>query len=87
MRELVLEIVDDNTLALDEPKPLVFIANFGEMTLEVGLWIWVQTKDYGELQTSLQAELQRAFLKREIKLLTPIVALPSALRAAPGGSS
>jgi hypothetical protein len=56
------------------------------MTLEVGLWVWVQTKDYGELQTSLLAELQRVFLKHEIKLLSPIVAFPSPLRAAPGST-
>jgi small-conductance mechanosensitive channel len=87
VRELGLEIIDDNTLALDEPKPVVFVSNFGELTLEVGFWVWVQTKDYGELQVSLPAELQRAFLKREIKLLAPIVALPAPLRAAAGATS
>jgi small-conductance mechanosensitive channel len=87
VRELVLEIIEDNALALDQPAPAVFVSKFGETTLEVGLWVWVQTKDFGDLQNSLLAELQRAFLKREIKLLAPILAFPSTLRAAPGTTS
>jgi small-conductance mechanosensitive channel len=86
VREIVLEVIDDDTLALDQPAPAVFVSKFGEMTLEVGLWVWVQTKDFGDLQTTLPGELQRAFLKREIKLVAPIVALPSPFRAAPGAS-
>jgi len=35
VRELVLEMIEDNTLTLDQPTPMVFISSFGELTLEM----------------------------------------------------
>lgn len=60
VRAKLLEIADKNTHCLAEPPPQVFIAGFGETTLNVQIWAWARTSRLQDLKVSLSEEIQRA---------------------------
>jgi small-conductance mechanosensitive channel len=60
VRATLLDIADKNTLCLAEPPPQVFIAGFGETTLNVQVWMWTRTSRLQELKVSVSEEIQRA---------------------------
>lgn len=60
IRATLLEIADKNTLCLAEPPPQVFVAGFGETTLNVQVWLWARTSNVQELRMTISEEIQRA---------------------------
>lgn len=60
IRATLLAIADKNTLCLAEPPPSVFIAGFGETTLNVQVWLWTRTSNLQELKVTISEEIQRA---------------------------
>jgi small-conductance mechanosensitive channel len=67
VRQLLLDVADDNLHALDEPAPIVFIDRFGEATLDVMLSVWTETSNMVPLRTTLGAEIQSAFLAQKVR--------------------
>jgi len=63
VRETLLDIADRNALCLAEPPPAVFIASFGETTLNVQVWLWTRTSNLQELKATMSEEIQRALAK------------------------
>lgn len=52
-REILLKIAQDNPQVLAEPAPFVQVSKLGESSVDLTLFAWTQTRDFGETRSQL----------------------------------
>ena len=73
IREILFELADNNSLALEEPRPLFLVKNFGDSAVELQFSVWTTHVNFLELKSSLLMEIKEAFEKVGINIPFPQV--------------
>lgn len=71
VRQLLLQVAEQNPLSLDEPEPLFQFLSFAESSLDLQFSVWTRKENYRELKTSLLEEIKIAFDQHGIELPFP----------------
>ncbi len=61
VREIMLEVADNNPLCLQEPAPLILFLGFGDSAVNYQFSVWVKRESYLALRNSIAEELKSAF--------------------------
>lgn len=73
--QLLGEIADSNTFALDEPRPLILFKNFGDSSLELMLGVWFSKTDFLNLKNSIMRDIKERFDAEGIEIAFPHLSL------------
>lgn len=71
LRSLLFEIADDNTMVLDEPKPIVIIDSFLEGSIKLQYSVWGTQANWFPLRASIQEDLKRRFDREGVSFGLP----------------
>ena len=73
VKELLFELADNSPLALEEPRPLFLVKNFGDSAIELQFSVWTLHANFLELKSSLLMEIKEAFEKAGVNIPFPQV--------------
>lgn len=68
VRELLVDLVENNPFCLDEPEPLFLVQKMGEYFIEIKFGVWGESKQFLELQQTFSHSMRLAFIKNNIAL-------------------
>ena len=71
VRQVLLQVAEQNPLSLDEPNPVFQFLSFAESSLDLQFSVWTRKENYRELRTSLLEEIKLAFDQHNIDLPFP----------------
>lgn len=71
VRKIMEDVADNNTLCLDEPKPVFVFKGFGDSSLDMQFSVWVKRENYLELRNSIYEEIKGAFDREGIEIPYP----------------
>lgn len=71
VRDVLMQVAQDNPLCLDHPKPLVIFQGFGDSSLNLQFSVWAQQDNYLPLRTSIAEEVKNAFDAAGIEIPFP----------------
>ncbi len=71
VRKIMEEVADNNTLCLDEPKPVFVFKGFGDSSLDMQFSVWVKRENYLALRNSIYEEIKVAFDREGIEIPYP----------------
>lgn len=71
VREVFLQVANDEALALMDPLPTIAITEFGASTINITLSVWGVTANYTDLKNALQEDIKIAFEKARIEMPFP----------------
>jgi small-conductance mechanosensitive channel len=71
VRELLLDVVEQNPMCLRNPKPAFQVVGFGPTSIEVQVSVWATRMNLSELRTELSIAIQRALAEHGIELPVP----------------
>lgn len=75
VRDLLLAVAENNTLCLDEPKPLFIFNGFGDSAQEIQFSVWAKRENFLDLRNSLQMEIKQAFDAAGVEIPFPHLSL------------
>jgi small-conductance mechanosensitive channel len=75
VRDILVEVSDNNPLSLEEPKPLFIFKGFGDSALEIQYSVWVLKDNYLPLKNSIQEEIKYAFDAAAIEIPFPHISI------------
>lgn len=70
-KEVLMQVAERNPLCLDEPKPLFFVKQFGESSVDLRFSVWFTQANIWESQNHLQQEIKAAFDEAGIEIPFP----------------
>jgi small-conductance mechanosensitive channel len=68
LRTLLLEVIQANKVALNEPEPLVLLLGLGSMGIDIQLGVWFVKTDFVALKNSLIPEIAKRFAAEGIRI-------------------
>ncbi len=71
VREVLMEVADQNPLCLEEPKPLFIFQGFGDSALNIQFSVWAKRENFLEMKNSIQIEIKQAFDAENIEIPFP----------------
>ena len=71
VREVLMEVADENPLCLEEPQPLILFRGFGESSIDHQFSVWAKTENFLELRNTIPAEIKAAFDEHDIEIPFP----------------
>jgi len=71
VRRVLLEIADENPMALMEPEPLVVFEGFGDSSLNFLFGVWALKENWLALKTSIQEDVKARFDEEGIEIPFP----------------
>lgn len=77
VREILMEVADQNEYALSEPKPLIVFEAFGTSSIDLLFLVWAPVNEFLLLKNSLQEEIKNRFDEEGIEIPFPHVSLYS----------
>ena len=75
VRELLVEVADNNPMALIEPRPEVRFSVFGDSSFNLQFCVWAKRENYLATRNSLAEDIIRTFRLHDIELPYPYRAL------------
>ena len=72
---LLEEIIDQNPLCFDEPKPLILFKGFGESSLDIMVGVWFERNDFKLVKNSLLITIKQRFDAEGIEIPFPHISL------------
>lgn len=73
VRKAIMEAISENHKTLDEPKPVVFLENYGDNAIDYVMRVWVKSEDYWEVHYALNENIREKFDKYSIEFTYPHV--------------
>ena len=70
-KTIMRKVCDDNPMILNEPQPLIGVANHSESCVEMDLKAWCLTEDYWDVKFYLEEQVKVAFDKNGIQIPYP----------------
>ncbi len=67
----IMEIVKNNPKTLDDPEPVVVVAELGDSAVVLQLRVWVRKEDYGSTKVNLIKSIYEEFSKAGIEIPYP----------------
>jgi len=83
VRQVMLNVADNNPLCLDEPGPIFLFLGFGDSSLNIQFSVWAKRENFRDLRNSLQEEIKLAFDKAGIEIPFPQRTVYLAQQASP----
>jgi len=71
VRQVLMDVADNNPLCLDEPTPMFLFLGFGDSALNVQFSVWSKRENFRDLRNSLQEDVKLAFDKAGIEIPFP----------------
>lgn len=71
VRRILLEVADQNPIALMEPEPLVIFDAFADSSLNLLFAVWTTQENWLELKNSIQEDVKRRFDEEGIEIPFP----------------
>ena len=71
IREMLLNVAENNPLCLVEPTPFFMVRGFGDSWVEVLLGVWTQQSQYVQLKNSIYEEIMRAMAEHDVQFPIP----------------
>jgi len=71
VREVLMEVADQNPLCLEEPAPLIIFQGYGESSINHQFSVWGPTDHYLELRNTIPLEIKEAFDENGIEIPFP----------------
>lgn len=71
VRELLLQVADNNPLSLDDPAPIFMFLGFGESSLDIQFSVWAKREKFRELRNTLHEDIKIAFDAAGIEIPFP----------------
>jgi small-conductance mechanosensitive channel len=71
VREVLLDVAEQNPLALREPRPLVIFQSFGESSVNLQFSVWTARDNYLDLRNGISQEVKEAFDREGIEIPYP----------------
>jgi small-conductance mechanosensitive channel len=71
VREVLMQVADENPLCLDEPGPLFIFTGFGDSALEIQFSVWAKRENFLNLRNNITEEIKRAFDQAGIEIPFP----------------
>jgi small-conductance mechanosensitive channel len=83
VRDILLEIAQDNPYCLVNPEPLFVIKEFGDSGIELLLGLWFIKTDYLQLKNSIMIAIKERFDREGIEIPFPHISLYTGSRSEP----
>lgn len=77
VREILMEVAEQNEFALSEPEPLIIFEAFGTSSIDLSFRVWAPRDEFILLKNSLQEEVKARFDEEGIEIPFPHVSLYS----------
>ncbi len=71
VREVLMEVAENNPLALREPRPIIIFMAFADSSVNLQFSVWAATENYLDLRNSLAEEVKQAFDRESIEIPFP----------------
>jgi small-conductance mechanosensitive channel len=68
LRTLLIEVIQANKVALNEPEPLILLLGPGNMGIDIQLGVWFVKTDFVALKNSLISEIAERFAAEGIRI-------------------
>lgn len=75
VRDVLLEVAQNEPLCLNEPEPMVVIKGFGSSSIDLQLLVWATKADYLTVKNALTEAIKRRFDEQGIEIPFPHVSL------------
>lgn len=70
-REVLLQLARDNALVLKEPAPFVQVSKLGESSVDMSLFAWCKTSDFGETKSQLTEAVRTELIGHGLNIPYP----------------
>jgi small-conductance mechanosensitive channel len=71
VREVLLDVAEQNPLALREPRPIIIFQSFGESSVNLQFSVWAARDNYLDLRNRISQEVKEAFDREGIEIPFP----------------
>ena len=71
VKAMLLGLADRHPLCLEEPRPIVYFAGFGESSIDLKLLVWTRRENYLELWNSLHEQIKLEFDRNAVEIPFP----------------
>lgn len=71
VKAMLLRLADRHPLCLEEPRPIVYFAGFGESSIDLKLLVWTRRENYLELWNSLHEQIKLEFDRNAVEIPFP----------------
>ena len=75
VKQIILEVINSNPIALQEPLPEVRIESIGNFSIDLKVIIWAEKDDYLTLKNSILEELKLTLDNQQIEMAIPLFAM------------
>lgn len=73
--DILKKASEENTLCLDEPKPLILVKDFGDSGIHLLLGVWFEKSNYAEVKNTMAIDIKRKFDEAGITIPFPHLTL------------
>lgn len=70
-KKVLQDMVDENPLILQDPKPIIAVSKLNSSSVDIALWLWVDTENYWKLYMRLSEDIYNAFNDNNISIPFP----------------
>ena len=71
VRDVLMAVAHENSLCLDEPKPLFLFKGFADSALNVQFSVWAVREEYLEMRNQMYIAIKKAFEAEKIEIPYP----------------
>jgi small-conductance mechanosensitive channel len=83
VREILLDLVEENPLGLEQPAPQIYLEGFGDSSVNLQYSVWARSENFVALKNSLMEDVKRAFDAEGIEIPFPQRSLSPSKGAGP----
>lgn len=70
-KQILLDIAHANTMVLKDPEPFVFVSQLGESSVDLTLYAWAKTKDFGQTRSDLTEAVRTEIIGNGLNIPYP----------------
>ena len=71
VREVLIELANDYSLVLADPKPRVTVSSFAESSIEILFTLWCKQNNYLQVKDEIHELIQNRFVENQIEIPVP----------------
>jgi small-conductance mechanosensitive channel len=83
VKELLLEIANDNLLCLEEPAPLIIFQGFGNSSIDLQFSVWALRENFLAVKNEMYEQIKLKFDEQDIEIPFPHVSLYAGSASSP----
>jgi small conductance mechanosensitive channel len=70
-KQVLLDIAHANAMVLKDPEPFVFVSQLGESSVDLTLYAWAKTKDFGQARSDLTEAVRTEIIGNGLNIPYP----------------